>query len=231
MSLRRPIARMLSLALASLLLISTTPIASPGEASPDGALIGSVSAAGPVELRGIAILREGTLFSGDTLRTMADSYASVALEGGGRIEMGRDTDVEVRGDSARVEIGLLSGNLVFTSVGSQTPLSIRVGEAYEITGSAGATGDVAFLEGNALGVRATSGVLTVRAPGSEPVVFNAGSAAKLPLGGLPGPPSPTPRRQLTENQWLGVGVAAAAGVIGYVVWRVLRDDEASTSMP
>jgi ferric-dicitrate binding protein FerR (iron transport regulator) len=229
MSLRGSIARILSLVLACLLLISTTPMASLAEAPPDGALVGSVSAAGPVELRGVRIQREGTLFSGDTLRTMADSYASVVLSGGGRIEMGRDTDVEVFADSAGVEIGMTSGNLVFSSTGSETPLSIRVGTAYRITGTPGATGDVAFLEGNALGVRATSGALTVRAPGSEPVVFDAGSAAKLPLGPA-GPAAPAPRRQLTENQWLGIGIAAAAGVIGYVAWRLLRD-EASTSTP
>ena len=226
------LARVFSLVLVGLLVsgAAAAGLAAPA-APPDGALIGSVSASGPVELRGVAISREGTLFSGDTLRTRLGSYASVALAGGQRIELGNETDVRVDADESAVQIAMNSGSLIFSSMGSRA-MSIDVGETgYEILAAPGAAGDVQFLAGNEVGVRATSGEVTVRSPAGETVVFDAGSSGILPVAGPAGPVLPAPRRQLTDREWLGVGIAAAAGVMGYVLWRVLRDDEASESNP
>src|SRR5690349_14084170 len=71
----------------------------PGTASPApvSAMIGTMSAAGVVEVRGLKT-KEATLFSGDRVRSFDSSYAKVFLNQGHRIELSSNSDVTVTGE-------------------------------------------------------------------------------------------------------------------------------------
>jgi hypothetical protein len=121
-------------------------------------VIGSVSAVGPVELRGIAISQEGTLFPGDSIRSGQKGYAKVQLGAGGKIELGEKTDVKVGRDAQGIMIAMNSGTLGFTA---RTPIRIDV-MPFEITASDDAAGNIAIIGSTAAGVRTINGKVTVR---------------------------------------------------------------------
>src|SRR5437870_778352 len=56
-------------------------------------ILGSVSATGAVELRGVEIVQEGTLFAGDSIRVHGKAYATVLLRNGSKIGLAEKTDV------------------------------------------------------------------------------------------------------------------------------------------
>src|SRR5438034_919968 len=86
-------------------------------------VIGSVSAVGLVELRGVGISQEGTLFAGDSIRAREKGYAKVLLGTGSKIELAEKTDVNVSRDGEAVKIALNTGTVGFTA---HTPLRIDV---------------------------------------------------------------------------------------------------------
>ncbi len=227
-----PIAKVLSPMLAILVVVATFPFAALAESHPvpSASLIGSLSAVGSVELRGVAISRDGTLFSGDTIRTREDGYVSIALSGGQQIELSRDTDVRVDAGGNAVQIAMNSGQLVFATPVAGFPMKINV-SPYEILVGQGATGDVAFLSAGELGIRALSGTVTVRsAEGGESVVVREGEAEVINLGGTSGPGTlPPPQQQSNRGRqaavWIGVALGAAALAAYHLV------QEASPSNP
>ena len=82
MKLPRPLSQMLCSLLAVLLVVTALPAWVPTAlGAPEGALVGSLSAIGSVELRGVAVSRDGTVFSGDTIRTWEDGYRKRAGAG------------------------------------------------------------------------------------------------------------------------------------------------------
>lgn len=226
-------ARFISPLLIVLLVLTTAPIPTALGAAPDG-LIGSVSAAGAVELRGVAVEREGTLFSGDTIRSREGAYVSIALDAGPQIEFTGDTEVRVDADETAVRIAMNEGSLAFSSLASSSPLSIDV-QTFEIEAPNGSVGEVAVLGNDEVGVHAVSGSVTVRSSlADDAIVVQEGDARVIsfsdaPLAGPAGPePLPAaPRRQLTDSQWLGVGVFAGAIAVAYGAWRLLRDSSPS----
>jgi len=121
-------------------------------------VIGSVSAVGPVELRGIGISQEGTLFPGDTIRSGQKGYAKVQLGAGGKIELGEKTDVKVGRDAQGIKIAMNSGTLGFSA---RTPLRIDI-MPFEITANDDAAGNIAIIGSTAAGVRTLNGKMTVR---------------------------------------------------------------------
>ena len=210
-------------------------------------VIGSVSAVGPVELRGIGISQEGTLFSGDRIRAGYKGYAKVLLGTGSKIELSEQGDINVNRDAQGVKIAMNAGTVGFTA---STPLRIDV-LPFEVVATDGASGHVAVMNSRAAGVRAVNGKVTVRnLKTSESFVLTKGQERLLTLQGgahapalaeiasnMPGPiPAPAPQAPagrtsgglaMDTGAWLAViGGAAVAGVAiwGLVVALDNRDD-------
>src|SRR5947209_4270802 len=99
---------------AAALVLSTIFITMPISAadfSTTKSALGSVSAVGAVELRGIGISQEGTLFAGDSIRSHEKGYAKVLLGTGSKIELYEKTEVSVNRDAEGVKIAMNTGNL------------------------------------------------------------------------------------------------------------------------
>src|SRR5437867_1509784 len=125
------------------LMLTTTLITMPlsGADFPTRPVIGSVSAVGPVELRGIRISQEGTLFAGDSIRAEGKGYAKVLLGDSGKIELAENTDINVNHDDRGVKIAMNTGTLGFTS-----GTSLRIDALpFEVTASDGAAGNIAIM--------------------------------------------------------------------------------------
>src|SRR5438132_3106753 len=118
----------------------TMPV-SAADFSTTKSVIGSVSAVGPVELRGVGISQEGTLFAGDSIRAGLKGYAKVLLGTGTKIELAEKTEVNVNRDAQGVKIAMNTGTIGFTA---PTPLRIDV-LPFEVTATDGAAGNVAIM--------------------------------------------------------------------------------------
>jgi len=157
MLIEKRITQFVALSLTILVLAATSPVSAAEITAP--ANIGSVSAIGSVQLRGVGV-SEGTLFSGDRLNVAQGAYAKVVLGSGPKIEVGGSSDVTVTRDADAVNIQLTSGNIAFTGNG-QKPVRVRVG-SYEVTATGTARGSVAFVGSEAFGVRVIDGTVSVR---------------------------------------------------------------------
>src|SRR6185295_6626125 len=98
MRLRRFITRFLALSLAILTLAATSPVSAAELAAP--ANIGSVSAVGSVQLRGLGV--------------------------GPKVEVDGNSDVVISKNSDAIDIQMTSGNIAFSGNG-QKPVRVRVG--------------------------------------------------------------------------------------------------------
>jgi hypothetical protein len=220
----------------------TMPV-SAADFSTGKSMIGSVSAVGPVELRGVGISQEGTVFVGDRVRAGHKGYAKILLGTGSKIELSEKTDVNVGSDAQGVKIAMNAGTIGFTAT---SPLRVDV-LPFEVTASDGAAGNVAIMSSGTAGVRALSGKVTVRnRKTSESFVLVKGQERLLGLtngahgpalaqiaANVPGPiPAPAPPQApgglaMDTGAWLAViGGAAVAGVAiwGLVVALNNRDD-------
>jgi hypothetical protein len=214
-------------------------------------VIGSISAIGSVDLRGVGISQEGTLFAGDSIRSHEKGYAKVLLGTGSKIELNEKTDVNINRDAQGVKIVMNSGLVGFTA---RTSLRIDV-LPFEITATDDASGNVAIMSPTSAGVRAMNGKVTVRnLKTSESFVLLKGQERLLGLhdgvhapslaelaSNVPGPipapvPAPAPQTPagktsggiaMDTSAWLAViGGAAVAGVAiwGLVVALNNHDD-------
>src|SRR2546426_5695704 len=145
---------------AATLVLTTVFVTMPVSASDFStkSVIGSVSGIGQVELRGVGISQEGTLFAGDRIRAGQKGYAKVLLGTGTKIELSEKTDVNVNRDAQGIKIAMNTGTLGFTT---SAPLRIDV-LPFEVTATDGAAGNVAIMSSNTAGVRAINGKVTVR---------------------------------------------------------------------
>jgi hypothetical protein len=210
----------------------TTPI-SAAEFAPKGAL-GSVSAVGNVQLRGITISQEGTLFAGDSVRANEKAYAKVLLHNGNKIEVGEKTEITVN----EGVIALLAGNVNFSG---RNPVRIAF-EPFEITAT-DAAGNISVNAGTAAGVRSLNGTVTVRNKKTQQSYvltkgqerwfgLNDGSAPK-PLAELasavpdavPLPMPQTPAGQTGGGLAMDAGawaaVIAAGAITGLSIWGLI----------
>ena len=230
MRLSLPLTRSLSKLLVALLAFTAVPAKALAEPNPvpNAALIGSLSATGSVELRGVAISRDGTLFSGDTIRTHSDGYASVALSGGQQIELGGDTDVRVEAGGEEVEIAMSFGRLAFASPSSGVPVRINM-SPYDIVAAGGSAGDIALLSEGELGVRALSGTMTVRSSsGGESVIVREGETQVIDFGDPARPRSlPPTAQQLTSGEWTAVAIGVGLGAGSWIAYFIVRDTSPS----
>src|SRR5262249_9368533 len=90
--------RIVAVALTLTTAFITMPVSAADFSTPKS-VVGSVTAAGPVELRGIGISQEGTLFAGDTIRSRQKGYAKILLASGSKMELGEQTEVSVNRDT------------------------------------------------------------------------------------------------------------------------------------
>jgi len=213
-------------------------------------VMGSVSAVGPVELRGVGISQEGTLFVGDRIRSGQNSYAKVLFASGSKIELSEKTDVTVNRDAEGVKIAMNTGTLGFTA---QTPLRIDL-SPFELTASDDSAGNIAIIGSTAAGVRSISGKVKVRnRKTSESFVLLKGqemllslkdgvrasslaevaSNAPVPLpSGEPAPaPAPAPAPQTPAGKSSGgiamdkaawLAVLGGVALTGVAVWGVVQ---------
>jgi hypothetical protein len=193
--------RLVAATLVLMTVFVTMPL-SAADFSTSKTVIGSVSAVGPVELRGIAISQEGTLFPGDSIRTSQRGFAKVLL-GSGKIELLEKTNIQVNRDAQGVKVAMNAGMIGFSA---HTPLRIDV-LPFELIATDDSSGNLAILPIGAAALRTINGKVTVRNVNtSESFVLVKGQEMLLSLKkGVPassllqlasnGPtpmPSPTP---------------------------------------
>jgi hypothetical protein len=222
----------LSLLVISALVIPSVTVAA-ADVSPSNRILGDITGAGNVRLRGISLADSGTIFSGDHIQTGHKAYASITLSSGTKAELGADTEFVVsQGSDAATHFALRSGTLGFAT--SRNPLSISV-EKYEATAKAGSHGTLRFYGTSAVGFSVTRGSLTVRDTKSkQSIVFPSGTylldvkgtgpIAKLvsTLPTLPSQPEPQPQPQAGGSNkkttivagMAGFGVLITAAILG-----------------
>jgi hypothetical protein len=150
--------RSVALFLAVLLVVYTMPLSAADGVS-RATSIGQVSAHGAVDLRGVRIDGDGTLFSGDRMNVGSGAYAKVALGAGPRIEVGSGSDVTLTRDADNVQVNMTSGNVAFTGDGKSS-IKLHVG-TYEVTVPGTASGNVAYIGKDVFGVRVLTGSVSV----------------------------------------------------------------------
>jgi hypothetical protein len=246
MRLQRFITRFLALSLAILTLVATAPVSAAEFASP--ANIGSVSAVGSVQLRGVGI-SEGTLFSGDRLNVAPGAYAKVVLGVGPKVEVGENSNVTVSKDNDAVNIHskdndavniqMTSGNIAFSNNG-QKPVRVRIG-SYEVTAVGQSRGSVAFVGSGAFDVRMLEGTVNVRnsttkqsftvAKGNERLISLGDSnqtgalLASTSPSAIPALPAMPARRQLSGGAKTALIVASVLGTTAAIVILMTKNDD------
>ena len=98
------LSKILSLLLASVLFMSPTLISAAD--IPSRTAIGSIRAVGNVQLRGISVAGEGTLFLGDTITTGKDSRGDLILGDGSKVEVFNNTQCVVKTDNQHTTVRL-----------------------------------------------------------------------------------------------------------------------------
>ena len=122
--------------------------------------LGLVSVIGPVELRGVKIAQENTLFPGDHLIVGNGGYAKILLANGHKLEVGPNSDLTLGFAKEKDAIQIHSGNVDFSSQTS-SPLNIVVGP-YEIASNVPVSGTLAIVPDDFIEIHVLTGSLVVR---------------------------------------------------------------------
>lgn len=231
--------------LSLLLVIYTIPV----QAAEVRAAVGSVSGVGEIQLRGMSVSQEGTVFAGDRVRTGSQSYAKLIFQNANRIELFNNADFVVQGSRTSTSVGLISGNLTFAA--SKSPISIDIA-GYEVLSETGTTGGIAFVDDDYVGIHVMSGSATVRNKASNKKMSVSGGsvevinlktqemnppqlAAAIPAAPAAAPSSPSPSRSAAAQRTRGagisplfvVGVVLAAGAGLLVIKSITKNDSPS----
>jgi hypothetical protein len=240
MRIRSYITQFIALGLAILTLNATAPVSIAEVAST--ANIGSVSAVGNVQLRGVGI-SEGTLFSGDRLSVSPGAYAKVVLSAGAKMELDGSSDVTVSKNGDGIAINMKAGNIAFT--GADKPVHVQVGE-YEITAVKNARATVAYVGSTSFGIRVMEGSVAVRnsatkqsftvQKGTEQLVSLSGSqqtgTVRLASSGIPSsiPAPPTmPRAQSSSGLKTALLVATVVGSAGAIAVLMTKNNDSDAN--
>jgi ferric-dicitrate binding protein FerR (iron transport regulator) len=190
--------------------------------------VGSVRGVGNVQLRGVSVAGEGTLFVGDTITTGTKSRGDLIIADGSKVELFNDTRCVVKDGKQQIIVRLLAGNLGFAA--AREPIAIAFSD-FEVFPEPGTTGGVAFLGTDFAGIRVMNGSAVVRnlitgkslkvAGGSVQIVSLKTAEMNKPIAQVastasPALPSRAPMPQvapgggLTPTQWglIGAGVGA-----------------------
>jgi hypothetical protein len=231
--------RLTAVALVLSIAFITMPV-SAADFSTRNSAIGSVSAVGLVDLRGVGISQEGTLFAGDSVRAHEKGFANVLLGTGSKIELSEKTDITVNRDAQGVKIAMNTGSLGFTA---KSALRIDL-MPFEVTASDDASGHIAIMSPTSAGVRALSGKVTIRnLKTSESFVLLKGQEQFLGLpNGIHAPalaevaanvpmPIPAPKPQTPAGKTSGSGLAmdtgawlaviGGAALTGLLIWAIV----------
>jgi len=202
-------------------------------------VIGSISVVGAVDLRGVRMSQEGTLFAGDSIRAHDKGYAKILLGTGSKIELSEKTDLSVNRDAQGVKIAMNTGTVGFTA---SSPLRIDV-MPFEVTATDGASGNVAITGPATAGVRAINGKVTVRnLKTSESFILMKGQEQLLGLqtgahaapiatvaSNMPTPipaPRQTPAGKTTGGIAMDTGgwlaVIGAGAITGIAIWALVE---------
>jgi hypothetical protein len=225
MRIQRSSLQVVAVVLAFLLVVQTIPLSAAELSSRAG--IGSVSAIGAVDLRGVRISGDGTLFSGDRMN-VGSGYARIALTGGPKLEVDSGSDVTITRDGDNLQVQMASGNVAFRGDGKGS-VRLLVGR-YEVAVPGTASGNVAYVGKDAFGVRVLTGSVNVRdtstkesfsvKKGMEQLVTLSTGATSTTMASLASsvpaavPALPQPRKPagLSTGGWLAViGTMAGAG--------------------
>jgi hypothetical protein len=235
MRIQRKITQFVALSLAILLGVGNTPVSAAEVAVP--ATIGSVSAVGSVQLRGVGVT-EGTLFSGDSLNVAKGAYAKVVLSTGSKVEVDGNSNVKVSKEADGINIQMTSGNVGFS--GSAKPVLIQVGSFVVIPNSQ-ARGSVAFVGTETFGVRVLEGSVTVRDTatkqsstvtkgterlislrGSNPAGVQLASAVPSAIPAVPTMPAPP---QLSGGAKKALVIASVLGAAAGIAVLMTKNDD------
>ncbi|MBI4156018.1 MAG: FecR domain-containing protein [Candidatus Zambryskibacteria bacterium] len=128
--------------------------------------VGSVSAIGKVQLRGVSLSTDGAMmFCGDRVRTFAKSYAKVLFVDGGSVELAPETEVRVLGlrdCEAERSLDLSFGRIGFSA---KKAMVVSFG-GYRFEVSSKSAGNMAVFASE-LGLRVVKGNITFRGPGDK----------------------------------------------------------------
>jgi hypothetical protein len=229
--------RSIAVSLAVLLTVCNLPLMAADKTQ--AATIGSVTSVGNVQLRGVTLSNEGTLFSGDRLNVGPGAYARVAASSGQKLELGSNSDVAVTRDGDNTDLQMTSGNVSFKGNGKGST-RVRIG-VYDVVASSDAAGNIAFTGSSMFGVRMTNGSATVRNTRTkQSFVVQKGVERLVSLTTGDNFPTmsqlassvpaavPAPRRQGTSSMstaTLVSIVAAAAGGASLVTYFLARSDD------
>jgi hypothetical protein len=166
----------------SLLLLqaSITPAGAP-------AVVGTIKTKGNVQVNGMVVPGEGTLYAGDRIVTGKDTAASVALAGRDQVFVPEHTAAAIRPEGQRVRVVLEQGAV---TVVSRAPQPVEVQAAgMRISASAGPALYEVAVHGNALQVLSRRGVTLVTAANRtievpEGMKLEATAAGPEPVDGL-----------------------------------------------
>jgi hypothetical protein len=245
--------RLVAVALVLITTLITLPV-SAADFTSTRSVIGSVSAVGSVDLRGVGISQEGTLFAGDNIRSHEKGYAKVILGTGSKIEVTEKTDLSVNRDAQGMKIAMTDG-----TIGFATKSSLRVDVMpFEFTASDEASGNVAVMSSIAADIRVTSGKVIVRnLKTSESFVLMKGQeqlfglpngihakplaevASNMPLPvPAPGTPAPAPAPQAPAGKTSNIGLAmdlpgwlaviGTGALAGLAIWAIIEARENHT---
>ena len=216
---------------------ATIPVSATELASPNSSL-GYVTGVGPVSLRGIPMMQEGTVFGGDDLQVGAKGYAKVTLVGGYKLELDESTNVNIRQNRNNIVVQIRSGNVGFTAAKS-SELTLLAGP-YEVSVDNASSGNLSVIGTGEMGVRTMKGKVTVRqtttkssyvvAQGQERVLTFDGEsrepltqvASNVPTP-IPAVPPPIPQRSpgssgLSAVTWTAIaaGIGGAAATLAFL---------------
>jgi hypothetical protein len=208
-------------------------------------MIGSVGAVGQVDLRGVAISGDGTLFSGDRIRVHKKGYARVLVGSGSKVEIFENSDVNIQQDAREIKIAMNGGMVGFTA---NTPVRLNLA-SFEVTGKDNASANVAMTSPDTAGVRAVSGDVSIRnvktsesyrvLKGQTRLLFlkdglstaSLGEMASAAPGSIPAPALPSrsaaPARRaldLDTGGWLALIGAVAGGAIAITALVIANDN-------
>jgi hypothetical protein len=229
--------------------LATSPVSASDITSPKAAL-GSVSAVGSVNVRGVRVAQEATVFSGDPLRVGEKGYASVLFTNGHKIELAEKTDVTLGRQGEAVEVQLKAGTVGFATF-KAAPMNVSAG-GFEIAAAQPSAGHVAIMPNDFVGVRVVNGSVTVRNPktkeswvltrGQERLLSLRTSSPTQPLAqiasNVPAPIPTVPPAPQGGSSSSGSGLSAwawatilggVAGAIAAVAVLTDRSDQSSTA--
>jgi len=166
------------------------------ETSPSKTVLASVSAVGAVEVRGIPIRQDATIFSGDRLRVGDKGYAKLSFPAGHKIELTEKTDITVTNTRNSIEVALSSGTAGFATAANGGSVTVRVGNV-EVIANETAAGHIAVLGAESVGVRVVNGGVLVRDIKTKESWTVAAGQERLFSGGTSKPAEPLP--QLASN--------------------------------